>query len=79
VKKALEKLRTSAESSKGDATPFLITRHLSAQDRAMCEERRVGFMDLDGNARLVVDEIFIGKRSVRNAPASSRIAHRLPA
>jgi hypothetical protein len=68
VRKALEKLRTSADSRKCDATPVLITSHLSAQDRAMCEERRVGFLDLDGNARLVVDEIFIGKRSVRSAP-----------
>jgi hypothetical protein len=69
VKKALEKLRTSADSKRCDATPLLITRHLSAGDRAMCEERRVGFLDLEGNARLVVDEIFIGKRSVRNTPA----------
>jgi hypothetical protein len=79
VKKALDKLRTSADSCKGDATPFLITRHMSAQDRAMCEERRVGFMDLDGNARLVVDEVFIGKRSVRNVPAPRGSAHHLPA
>ena len=81
VKKALEKLRTSADSKKGDATPVLITSHLSAQDRAMCEERRVGFLDLEGNARLVVDEIFIGKRSVRSAPPAHHHAatDRLPA
>jgi hypothetical protein len=81
VKKALEKLRTSADSRRCDATPVLITPHLSAQDRAMCEERRVGFLDLDGNARLVVDEIFIGKRSVRSVPAAQHpaAAHRLPA
>lgn len=79
VKKALEKLRTSADRKKCDATPVLIARHLSAQTRAMCEERRVGFLDLDGNARLVVDEIFIGKRSVRSMPAPNPIATRLPA
>lgn len=77
VKKALEKLRTSADSKKGDATPVLITPHLSAQDRAMCEKSRVGFLDLDGNARLVVDEIFIGKRSVRSASSASPAANRL--
>lgn len=79
VWKALEKLRTSADSKKGDATPVLITSHLSAQDRAMCEERRVGFLDLEGNARLVVDEIFIGKRSVRSIPGHHPAANRLPA
>jgi hypothetical protein len=81
VKKALEKLRTSADSRKCDATPVLITRHLSAQDRAMCEERSVGFLDLEGNARLVVDEIFIGKRSVGSAPPARHhsAAHSLPA
>lgn len=78
VKKALEKLRTSADSRKADATPVLITKHLSPQTRALCEERRVGFIDLDGNGRLVVDEIFIGKRSVRSVPANP-IATRLPA
>jgi hypothetical protein len=79
VRKALEKLRTSVDSKKGDVTPVLITSHLSAQDRAMCEERRVGFLDLDGNARLVVDEIFIGKRSVRNVPTHHPATNRLPA
>lgn len=79
VKRALEKLRTSADRKKCDATPVLIARHLSPQTRAMCEERRVGFLDLDGNARLVVDEIFIGKRSVRSVPAPSTLATRLPA
>lgn len=78
VKKALDKLRTSADSKKGDATPVLISQHLTPQDRAMCEQRRVGFLDLEGNGRLVVDEIFIGKRSVRSAPAHPA-AHRLTA
>jgi hypothetical protein len=79
VKKALEKLRTSADSKRCDATPVLITPHLSAQDRYLCEQSRVGFLDLDGNARLVVDEIFIGKRSVRTAPLPQPASHRLPA
>jgi hypothetical protein len=80
VKKALEKLRTSADNKKGDATPVLITSHLSAQDRDLCEQSRVGFLDLEGNARLVVDEIFIGKRSVGSAsPAHHNAATSLPA
>ena len=79
VKKALEKLRTSADRKKGDATPVLITSHASPQTRALCEQNRVGFLDLDGNARLVVDEVFIGKRSVRSDPASHGIHSRMSA
>jgi len=77
VRKALDKLRTCADSRRTDATQVLITRHISPQTRAMCEERRIGFLDLDGNARLVVDEVFIGKRSVRSnalGPAQNRMS-----
>jgi hypothetical protein len=34
----------------------------------MCAKSRVGFVDLQGNARLTVDEVFIGKRSVHSVP-----------
>jgi hypothetical protein len=37
----------------------------------MCAKNRVGFVDLQGNARLTVDEVFIGKRSVRSVPADA--------
>jgi hypothetical protein len=79
VKRALDKLQTSADRRKRDATPVVIAPHMSAQTRAMCEERRVGFLDLEGNARLVVDEVFIGKRSVRSVSAPHPISTRLSA
>jgi hypothetical protein len=66
VKRALQKLRTSADRKKDDATPVLIAPYLSPQDREMCLRHRVGFVDLQGNARLTVDEVFIGKRSVKS-------------
>jgi hypothetical protein len=66
VKRALQKLRTCADGKKDDATPVLIAPYLSAQDREMCAKNRIGFVDLQGNARLTVDEVFIGKRSVRS-------------
>jgi len=73
VKRALQKLRTCADRKKDDATPVLIAPYLSLQDREMCARNRVGFVDLEGNARLMIDEVFIGKRSVRNvsSPADS--------
>jgi hypothetical protein len=69
VKRALQKLRTCADGKKSDATTVLIAPYLSPQDREMCAKNRIGFVDLEGNARLTVDEIFIGKRSVRNVSA----------
>lgn len=69
VKRALQKLRTCADGKKNDATPVLIAPYLSAQDREMCAKNRIGFVDLEGNARLSVDEVFIGKRSVRSVHA----------
>lgn len=65
VKRALQKLRTCAARKKD--TPVLIAPYLSLQDREMCLKNRVGFVDLQGNARLMVDEVFIGKRSVKSA------------
>lgn len=76
VKRALAKLRSCADGKKTGATPVLITRHATPQTMAMCEKNHVGFIDLEGNARIEVDEVFIGKRSVHNvAPAAA--AHRL--
>ena len=69
VREALKKLKGCADSKKTGATPVLITPKLSEQTRAMCAERKVGCLDLEGNARLTVDEVFIGKRSVRSVPA----------
>lgn len=77
VRKALHTLRTDVEKKAPGATPVLIAAHLSAQMRAMCEEHRVGFLDLEGNAHLVLDEVFICKRSVRRAspnPIGERIS-----
>ena len=74
VRKALQKLRTCADRKKDDATPVLIAPYLSPKVREMCEKDRVGFMDLQGNARLMVDEVFIGKRSVRSVPAPEESA-----
>jgi len=72
VKRALQKLRTCADGKKSDSTPVLIAPYLSPQDREMCSKHRVGFVDLQGNAHLTVDEVFIGKRAVRNVSGPSR-------
>jgi len=71
VRKAQQRLRTCADRRKSDATPVLIAPYLSPQAREMCEKGHVGFIDLQGNARLMVDEVFIGKRSVQSAVSAT--------
>jgi hypothetical protein len=54
-----------------DVTPIVIAPYLSADTQALCREHDVGFLDLEGNARLVFDGIFI-ERQVASKPAADR-------
>ena len=47
----------------GDATPVLIASYLSPEAQALCKESHAGFLDLEGNARINIGEVFIGKRT----------------
>ena len=47
----------------GDATPILIASYLSPEAQALCKESHAGFLDLEGNARIAIGEVFIGKRT----------------
>lgn len=44
--------------------PVLITPLISDEAQNLCRENGVGFLDLEGNARLYLDEVFIVKRSL---------------
>ena len=48
----------------GETIPVLIAPVLSEEAQALCRESNTGFLDLEGNARLYVDEVFIVKRSL---------------
>jgi hypothetical protein len=60
----VEELRESAARFAPDAIPVLIAPYLSPEAQAICKARAAGFLDLEGNARIAVGEVFIGKRSV---------------
>jgi hypothetical protein len=75
ARRTLRKLEMCADARRADATRVLIMPTLSAEIRALCEQRQVGFLDLEGNGRLVVDEVFIGKRSVRRVPAATDVRY----
>jgi len=76
VRTALRKLGEPAGHIAGDIPPLLFAPHLSAEAQALCRERNAGFLDLQGNARIVMDEVFFAKRSVpQHKPPLSETSH----
>jgi hypothetical protein len=71
VRTALLQLRNYVAHREPSSLPVFIAPYLSAEARALCREEKVGFLDLEGNARLVFDGVFI-ERLVPNKPASAR-------
>jgi len=67
VRAALLELRHYVDRHESDVSPILIAPYLSIEARAMCREQAVGYLDLEGNARLVFDGVFI-ERLVPDKP-----------
>ena len=65
VRASLKKMQDCAAHLAGQTTPVLIAPYFSPEAQALCKESRTGFLDLQGNARLTVGEVFIGKRSLQ--------------
>jgi hypothetical protein len=66
LERQVEELRDSAARFAPDATPVLIAPYLSPEAQAICNSCAAGFLDLEGNARISVGEVFIGKRTLSN-------------
>ena len=71
VRLALLQLRSYIDRFKKDATPLLIAPYLSPDAQAICREQGIGFLDLEGNARLAFAGVFID-RQVANKPTTVR-------
>ncbi len=65
VRASIKKLQDCAAHLAGETTMVLIAPYLSPEAQALCEASHAGFLDLEGNARLSLGEVFIGKRSTR--------------
>jgi hypothetical protein len=68
---ALLQLRNYVAHLGSNATPIFIAPYLSPEAQALCRESNVGFLDLEGNARLVFDGVFI-ERLVSGKPPVER-------
>jgi hypothetical protein len=69
VRASIRKLQDCAANLSGEITLVLIAPYLSPEAQALCKQSHAGFLDLEGNARLSLGEVFIGKRSMRQQPA----------
>jgi len=72
VRTGLLQLRNYVAHHEPGSLPIFIAPYLSAEAQALCRNEKVGFLDLEGNARLVFDGVFI-ERLVPNKPVA---AHR---
>jgi hypothetical protein len=72
VRAALLQLRNYAARFGNDAVPMFIAPYLSPEAQTLCKENNVAFLDLVGNARLAVDNLFIERRVADKPPADRR-------
>jgi hypothetical protein len=71
VRMALLELGNATAHRAQKTTPILIAPYLSPDGQALCREHGVGFLDLEGNARLAFGSVFID-RQVATRPISER-------
>lgn len=71
VRAALHQLRSYIAWQAQDAIPVLVAPYLSPNAQSLCRDEGIGFLDLEGNAHLAFDGVFI-ERQVANKPDSER-------
>jgi hypothetical protein len=78
LERALHELR-SVQNKRGVVVmPVLIAPVISDEAQRVCRENNTGFLDLAGNARLYLDEVFIVKRSLPHQNKLPSQAEQLP-
>jgi hypothetical protein len=71
ARSALLELRNYVAQRAPDATPVFIAPYISPAVRQLCEEKGVGYLDLEGNARIAFGGVFI-ERMVADKPAAEQ-------
>lgn len=66
LNKALRELKEMEKERGVVVIPVLIAPSMSAEAQTVCRESNIGFLDIEGNARLYLDEVFIVKRSLHH-------------
>lgn len=71
IRAAIDQLQAIRRARKKDEYGVVIAPYLSPTSRDLCREENVGFLDFEGNCRLVFDGVFI-ERTVPLKPAIER-------
>ena len=71
VRMASLRLRDYIARHEHGATPVFIAPYLSPETQALCRKESLGFLDFEGNARLLFDTVFI-ERLVASKPVVER-------
>ena len=71
VRYGLFQLRNSIAHNRGNLVPIFMAPYLSSESQALCREHEVGFFDLQGNAFIAFDGVYI-ERLVAGAPPAER-------
>ncbi|MGO7133454.1 type IV toxin-antitoxin system AbiEi family antitoxin [Rhizobium leguminosarum] len=71
VRNSILKLRSLAALGGGTLTPVVIAPHLSKETQSFCRDNKVAYLDLEGNAWLTFDTVFI-ERVVPPRPTVER-------
>lgn len=64
VRKALREFEADATRFPGEAIRVIVAPYLPPESRQLCVESRTGFVDFEDNARMILGDIFIAKRSL---------------
>ena len=84
VRATLDQLLSSIDHLPGKATPVLILPVLSPEVQSLCDQNNAACLDLHGNGRLAIDEIFVSMRTLprrawrQPVPASAPASLRSP-
>jgi hypothetical protein len=78
VRRTLKELNKLVRTRAEDMMPILIAPSLSQEAQTLCTESNAGFLDLEGNVRLVMKEVFIAKRSLPHRQPLPPLAEPLP-
>lgn len=64
VRKALREFEEDAARFPGNAMPVIVAPYLPPESRELCIESKIGFVDFEDNARMILGDMFIAKRSL---------------
>ena len=72
IRTALLQLRNYIAHSGKKMTPMVIDPYLSPETRELCREQQAAYLDLEGNARLALDNVFVERTVASKPPAEKR-------